>query len=455
MTALEYAKNNYQKFLDTLIEILKIPSVSAQSKHAGDLKKCSEYLKNYLSDLGLKTQIYPTPGHPIVYAEYTEIPDAPTALIYGHYDVQPSDPDNLWKTSAFEPVIEGDNLIARGSADDKGQLMVHVAAIESYLKTEGQVPINFKLVLEGEEEIQSANLDDFLEEHKDMLKSDIAIISDTAMFGRNLPALTFSLRGIAIAEIKVIGPNRDLHSGSYGGAVPNPIHALAEIIAKCHDENYHITVPGFYDDVLDVQDWEHKENSQLPFDENEFLKEVGSEGLVGEKGYSALERKSARPTLEINGIFGGYDGEGTKTIIPSWAGAKITMRLVPQQNPDKICQLLEKYLNQIKPEGVTLEVKTGGGAKPALVDRTNPYLKAAAESLKEGFGRDPFFIREGGSIPIVNVFKEILGVDTILLGFAQPDCNAHSPNEWFDLNDFRRGINSTIHLYQKISNLKV
>jgi acetylornithine deacetylase/succinyl-diaminopimelate desuccinylase-like protein len=454
MNPLEYVEKNQAEFVNTLVELLKIPSVSAQSEHKGDMFDCAQFLIKQLEGIGISARIEKTPGHPIVYAEYITNPGAPTALIYGHYDVQPVDPLNLWKSAPFEPLVENGIMYARGSADDKGQLLIHIKAIEAYMKTEGKVPINFKLVLEGEEEVQSVNLDSFLEENKEMLKCDIAVISDSAMFGPDMPALTISLRGIAIAEIKVTGPNRDLHSGSYGGAVPNPIHELAKIIDRCHDEDYRVTIPGFYDDVLDLEEWERAEFKRLPFKEEDFLKEVGSEGLVGEEGYSSLERKTARPTFEINGIYGGYDGEGSKTIIPSWAGAKITMRLVPNQDPDKVCRLLEKYLHQIKPEGITLDVKTGGGAKPAMVAKDNPYMQAAMQALKEGFGKEPFFIREGGSIPIVNVFKEVLGVDTLLLGFCQPDCNAHSPNEWFGLNDFKRGIISTIKLYKKLAEMR-
>ncbi|HDS01887.1 MAG TPA: dipeptidase [candidate division Zixibacteria bacterium] len=455
MKALEYADKNFDNFVQVLIELLKIPSVSAQSEHKDDMKKCAEFLVDKLRWMGLEPKIFETPGHPVVYAEYINNPQAPTALIYGHYDVQPVDPLELWESPPFEPKIVEDKMYARGSADDKGQIMIHAAAIESFLKTEGSVPINFKIIFEGEEEIQSAHLDTFLEEHKDMLKCDLAIISDTAMFGRDLPALTVSLRGIAIAEIKVVGPNRDLHSGSYGGAVPNPIHELCNIIAKLHDDDHKVTVPGFYDDVVDVADWEREESRKLPFDEKAFLLEVGSKGLVGEKGYTTLERKSARPTLEINGIYGGYSGEGTKTIIPSWAGAKITMRLVPKQDPVKICGLLQKYLTELSPAWVDVQVTTSGGAKPGMVSRENPMMQAAADAIQEGFGKEPLYTREGGSIPIVNVFKEILGVDTILFGFAQPDSNEHSPNEWFDLRDFKRGINSTIHLYKKLAEMKV
>jgi acetylornithine deacetylase/succinyl-diaminopimelate desuccinylase-like protein len=455
MSALEYAENNYDTFLKTLNELLKIPSVSAQSEHKNDMKECANYLVEKLKSIGLVPKLYETPGHPIVYAEYENNPGAPTALIYGHYDVQPVDPLELWDSPPFEPNVVDNKLYARGSADDKGQLLIHAAAIESFLKTEGSVPINFKILFEGEEEIQSVNLDKFIEEHRDMLKCDLAVISDTSMFGRDLPALTVSLRGIAIAEMKVNGPNRDLHSGSYGGAVPNPIHELCKMIALLHDDDYKITVPGFYDDVVEVADWEREESKRLPFDEKAFLQEVGSKGLIGEKGYSTLERKAARPTLEINGIYGGYDGEGTKTIIPSWAGAKITMRLVPKQDPNKICGLLQKYLTEISPDWVDVEITTGGGARPGMVSKDNPIMKAAADAMQEGFGKEPLYIREGGSIPIVNVFKELLGVDTILFGFAQPDSNAHSPNEWFDLNDFKRGIFSTIHLYKKLAEMKV
>ncbi len=455
MNALEYAENNYDNFLKVMNELLKIPSISAQSEHRDDMVKCAEYLVDRLRWMGLDPKIFETPGHPIVYAEYTNNPDAPTALIYGHYDVQPVDPLELWESPPFEPNVVDDKLYARGSADDKGQLLIHAAAIESYLKAEGNVPINFKILFEGEEEIQSVHLDTFIEEHKDMLKCDLAIISDTSMFGRDLPALTMGLRGIAIAEVKVTGPNRDLHSGSYGGAVPNPIHELCKMISKLHDDDYKISVPGFYDDVVDVADWERKESNRLPFDEKAFLQEVGSKGLVGEKGYTTLERKSARPTLEINGIYGGYSGEGTKTIIPSWAGAKITMRLVPDQEPNKICGLLQKYLTEISPECVEVEVTIGGGARPGMVSKDNPIIQAAADAMQEGYDKEPLYIREGGSIPIVNVFKELLGVDTILFGFAQPDANTHSPNEWFDLKDFKLGIYSTIHLYKKLAELKV
>jgi acetylornithine deacetylase/succinyl-diaminopimelate desuccinylase-like protein len=454
MNAIEYIEKNYDKFVQVMIDMLKIPSISAQSEHKQDMLACAEFLMDQLKDIGLEPQLHETPGHPVVYAEYTQNPDAPTALIYGHYDVQPVDPLDLWNSPPFEPEIKDDIIYARGSADDKGQLLIHVKAIEALMKTEGSVPINFKLIFEGEEEIQSVHLDQYLLDNRDRLGCDLAIISDSSMFGPDQPALTYGLRGIAIAEVKVTGPDRDLHSGSYGGAVPNPIHELCKLIDALHDSDYHISVPGFYDDVLPIEDWEKEEFKRLPFDEEAFRKNLDVPGLVGEKGFTTLERKWARPTLEVNGIFGGYSGEGTKTVLPSWAGAKITMRLVPDQNPEKICDLLEKYLLEIAPKEVTVEVTHGGGAPPAKVSKENPIMQAAAEALRKGFQQETFFIREGGSIPIVNSFKETLGVDTILLGFCQPDCNAHSPNEWFSLNDYKRGIMTSTYLYKLLAELK-
>lgn len=454
MNAIEYIEKNYDNFVQTMIDLLKIPSISAQSEHKGDMLSAANFIMKQLSDIGLEPELHETPGHPIVYAEYMKNPDAPTALIYGHYDVQPVDPLELWNSPPFEPEIKDDIVYARGSADDKGQLLIHVKAIEALLKAEGSVPINFKLLFEGEEEIQSVNLDEFLENNKEKLACDLAIISDSSMFGPDQPALTYGLRGIAIAEVKVTGPDRDLHSGSYGGAVPNPIHELCKLIDALHDADYHINVPGFYGDVLPIEDWEKDEFKRLPFDDEAFRKNLNVPGLVGEKGFTTLERKWARPTMEVNGIFGGYSGEGTKTVLPAWAGAKITMRLVPDQDPDKICELLKKYLTEIAPKEVKVDVTTGGGAKAAKVSKDNPIMQAAAEALRKGFNKETFFIREGGSIPIVNSFKELLGVDTILLGFCQPDCNAHSPNEWFSLKDYKRGILTSAYLYKLLAEMK-
>jgi len=456
MSKLEaFVSENEQRFNDLLIDFLRIPSISAQPDMADDVRKGCMFLKDYLEKIGLKPRVYETLGHPILYAEKIVDESKPTALIYGHYDVQPVDPLELWDSPPFEPVIKDGIIYARGSADDKGQLMVHVHALEAYLKTGEELPINIKIVFEGEEEIASENLDGFLEEHKDMLKCDLAIISDSSMFGPKMPALTYGLRGITPVEVKVTGPDRDLHSGSYGGAVANPVNILCTMVAALHDENRKITVDGFYDDVVEVETWEKEEFARLPFDDNAFMKNLKVDALLGEAGYSTLERKWARPTLDVNGIFGGYMGEGQKTIIPSWAGCKITMRLVPNMDPVKIANQLEAYLKKIAPPSVKVEVDKVGGAKAALVSKDNPIMQAAEKALEYGFGAKPFYIREGGSIPIVNVFKELLGVDTILFGLCQPDCNAHSPNEWFGLDDFHGGIKSAIVLYEELSKVKV
>ena len=451
----KYVDQNLQRFDDTLIEFLKIPSISAQPERKGDVRKGCEFLRDYLVGLGLEPKIHETDGHPILYAEYLKAEGKPTALVYGHYDVQPVDPLDLWNSPPFEPVIKDGIIYARGSADDKGQLMAHVHAFEAFLKNGGEIPINVKIVFEGEEETASEHLDQFLEANKAMLKSDLAIISDTAQFGKDMPALTYGLRGIAACEVKVIGPNRDLHSGSYGGAVANPVNILCSLVSQLHDEDRRVTIDGFYDDVADIEGWEKEEFARLPFDEKEYIENLGVDALLGEKGFSTLERKWARPTLDCNGIFGGYMDEGQKTIIPSWAGCKITMRLVPHMDPIKACDQLEAYLQKIAPPSVKVEVTKVGGARAAIVSKENPIMQAGEKALEYGFGKRPFYIREGGSIPIVNVFKELLGVDTILLGLCQPDCNAHSPNEFFGLDDFHRGIKSAVFLYNELAAMKV
>jgi len=451
----EYISQNIKRFDDTLIEFLQIPSVSAQPEHKKDIRAACEFLRNYLSTIGFSPRIIETPGHPILYAEHLKAEGKPTALIYGHYDVQPVDPIHLWDSPPFNPVIKDGIIYARGAADDKGQMMAHVHALETFMHNGGELPINVKLVFEGEEEIASLHLDEFLEKNREMLKSDLAIISDTAQFGKDMPALTYGLRGIAPCEIKVIGPNRDLHSGSYGGAVANPINILCGMIAKLHDNDNRIAVDGFYDDVTPMQDWEREEFAKLPFDEEAYKHDLEVDELMGENGYTTLERKWARPTLDCNGIFGGYMGEGQKTVLPSWAGCKITMRLVPNMDPVKVCDQLEAYLKKIAPPSVRVEVTKIGGGRAAIVSRDNPIMQAAEKALEYGFGRKPFWIREGGSIPIVNTFKELLSVDTILLGLCQPDCNAHSPNEFFGLDDFHRGIRSAVVLYKELSEMKV
>jgi acetylornithine deacetylase/succinyl-diaminopimelate desuccinylase-like protein len=443
---LAYIQANQKKFVNDLIELLKFPSISADSKYKNDVLKCAEYLKVRFESLGLKSKVYPTPGHPIVYAEYLNPANKRTLLVYGHYDVQPVDPLNLWKHPPFEPFIDGEMIYARGASDDKGQLLVHLLAVEAYLKTGQALPVNLKFVLEGEEESGPSHLFDFIPQNKELLKADGVIVSDTAMYSRTLPAITYGLRGIAAAELKITGPDRDLHSGSFGGSIANPITELARLIAKFHDDNYHIKIDGFYDDVRELEPWEREMFGSLPHSDKEWLGKTGSPDVVGEKGYNTLERVWARPTCEINGIFGGYSGEGGKTIVPSWAGCKVTMRLVPDQNPDDIIEKFKKYVTKVTSPAVKLEIFNTVGARPALVQRDNFMIKAAVSALEKGFGTKPVFMREGGSIPIVNTFKEELGLETLLLGFCQNDDNVHSPNERFSLTDFHRGIITAAHL---------
>ncbi len=447
--ALQYIEENRENFIDQLKELLRYPSVSADSKYKDDVAKCAEHVRAKFEGLGLKAKIYPTKGHPIVYAEYSRPENKRTLLVYGHYDVQPVDPLNLWKKPPFEPTIENGNIIARGASDDKGQFLIHLLAVESYLKSGEPVPVNLKFVIEGEEEIASNNLDLFIQQNHDLLKADAVVVSDTAMYGPEVPAITYGLRGIAAAEIKLTGPDRDLHSGSFGGSICNPVTELARLIAKFHGEDYHVQIDGFYDDVRSLEQWERDAFAALPHSEEAYLKKTGSIGLAGEKGFSTLERIWARPTCEINGIYGGYSGEGSKTIIPSWAGAKVTMRLVPDQNPDDILEKFEKFVKKAAPAGVKVEVMKYGGANPAIVGRDSFLVQAATRALQKAYGKEPVFMREGGSIPIVNVFKAELGLDTLLLGFGQHDDNAHSPNEKFSLNDFHRGVITVVHMLEE------
>lgn len=447
--ALKYAEDNRDKFVEELKELLSFPSISADSKYKDDVARCADHVQKKFESMGLVARQYPTKGHPIVYAEYSRPENKQTLLIYGHYDVQPVDPLDLWNKPPFEPHIDNGVIYARGATDDKGQFLIHVLATESYLKANGELPVNLKFVIEGEEEIASDNLEEFIKEQKDLLQADGVVISDTAMYGPEVPAITYGLRGIAAAELKITGPNRDLHSGSFGGSICNPATELARLIAKFHGDDYHIQIDGFYDDVRMLETWERENFAKLPHTEEAYLEKTGSVGIAGEEGYTTLERVWARPTCEINGIYGGYSGEGGKTIIPSWAGAKVTMRLVPDQSPDDILDKFEKYVRKVSPDCVKVEVIKQGGAKPAIVGRDSFLVKGASAALQKAYGREPVFMREGGSIPIVNVFKAELGLDTLLLGFGQHDDNAHSPNEKFSLKDFHRGISTVIHLFDQ------
>jgi len=454
MNPKDYLDRHKKERLDQLFEFLRFPSVSAQSKHNQDIINCAEWLSKHLNDIGLESKIMPTGGHPVVFASRVDSPDKLTVLYYGHYDVQPQEPLELWKTKPFEPEVIEDKIFARGATDDKGQLWTHVKALEAYTATDTALPINIKILIEGEEESGAENLARFVEENADLLKADIVVVSDTAQFGKDKPAVTFGLRGVAFVEVKITGPNRDLHSGSFGGSVANPINVLARIVASLHDDDGRVAIDGFYDNVQPVTDWERQQFAKLPFDEAEYLAGTGAKGLYGEKGYTTLERIWARPTLDVNGITGGYQGEGGKTIIPSWASCKITMRLVPNQKQDEICDKIEKYIRKICPDNVTCEIIKHGGAAAVVVPTDGPWLDAAGKAIKTGFGIEPVFMKEGGSIPVVGTFKDVLGLDTLLLGWGQNDNNAHSPNEHIAVADFERGCYSALALIDELSKVK-
>ncbi len=435
-----------QEAIDELVTLLKIPSISADPEHKDDIRKMAEWLVAKLSGMGVKTKLHETKGHPIVYGERLDKEGAPTILIYGHYDVQPVDPLDEWESAPFEPVIKGGKVIARGASDDKGQFMTHVKALEAWLAEAGSLPINVKMIFEGEEEISSLNLPQFLEANREMLKCDAVVVSDTSQFGPGLPAITYGLKGLAYIEIRVEGPSADLHSGSFGGSVANPANVLAKLIGDMHDEKGRVTIPGFYDDVVDLEEWERKEYAGLPFSEEEYRGIAGVPALWGEEGYSTIERRWVRPTLDVNGIWGGYQGEGAKTIIPARAAAKVSMRLVPNQDPEKITKLFVDYVRKNTPDSIRLEVVPMHGGKPFLIDPNSPIFEKASMAIEKGFGKKPLLIREGGSIPITQTFKDVLGADTLLLGWGQNDDKIHSPNEQFDLGDFHRGTLSAAYL---------
>ena len=446
-----YIEQNRRRYVDELITLLKFPSVSADSKHQGDIQKCADWLVEHFNAMGLSARKMPTAGHPVVYAEWLKAPGKPTVLIYGHYDVQPADPLELWTSPPFEPVEKEGKLWARGSSDNKGQFFAHVKGIEAHLKQNGTLPVNVKLLIEGEEEIASANLEAFIEQNKELLAADIVVVSDSAMAGPDLPAITYGLRGLCYLEVRVQGPNRDLHSGSYGGSVANPCEMLARMIARCKDDNGRVLIPGFYDDVQKVGDEERALLAKVPFDAAADRESIGISKHVGEKGYSVLEWRWARPTFEVNGIFGGYMGEGQKTVLPAWAGAKVSMRLVPNQDPAKVAKAFRSYIDSITPEGVTVTVAPYDGAFPSVVPITGPFVEAATRAVAKGFGKEPIFTREGGTIPVVSTFKKLLGVNTILIGFGQNDDNLHSPNEKYTLGDYQRGILTSAHLLSEMA----
>lgn len=454
MTPSEYLKKTQDQRMKDLFTFLKFPSVSAQPGHKKDLEACAKWLADHMKKIGFKTKIHPTGGHPLVYGEYMVDKKLPTVLYYGHYDVQPPEPFELWKSGPFEPVIRSGYIVARGSADDKGQVFAHLKGLEAVIKATGTLPLNVKFMIEGEEEIASENLPKFMKKNKKMLAADICVVSDTAMFDKKTPAVTFGLRGLAFVEVFVHGPNRDVHSGSYGGAIANPVNQLCKLIGQLHDKDNKIAIPGFYKDVKPLSKWERAEFKKLPYSEKEYLKSAGVPATHGEKGYTTYERAGARPTLDVNGITGGYQGDGAKTIIPAWASAKITMRLVPNQDPDDICDKIEKYLQKLAPKSVKVEVKKHGGARGVVVPTDGPWLDAAATAIKKGFGKEPVYLREGGSIPVVGDFKSMLGLDTVLIGLCQHDDNIHSPNERFRVKDFESGCKIASYLPEEFAKVK-
>jgi acetylornithine deacetylase/succinyl-diaminopimelate desuccinylase-like protein len=454
---LDYLKANQPRFVTELCEFLRFPSVSAQSQHKGDLQACAEWVERHCSQMGLDAQICPTAGHPIVLARTRRSAAndgdgkrRPHFMVYGHYDVQPPEPLELWQTPPFQPRIEGRNLFARGSTDNKGQILAHLKAVEAYLKTGTPLPCDLTFVIEGEEEVGGTHLTKFLKERKAELQCDGVVVSDSGMPDKKNPALTYALRGIIAFEIVVHGPSRDLHSGVFGGSVENPAMALAVLLSKLRDKNGRITVPHFYDDVESLSAYERKQFKRLPTTDSELAKLLGVKKLFGEKGFTATEQRSARPTFEINGLTSGYQGEGSKTIVPAWARAKITCRLVPNQKPAKINKLVCDYLKKLCPPTVRLEIAAGHGADPYLVSPTGTHAQAALRALRAAFGCEPVLLREGGSIPIVNDFKKVLGAETLLLGLGLPDDNAHSPNEKFDLDNFENGQRMSALLWQEL-----
>lgn len=444
----DYVEANKQRFLDELFELLRFPSVSADSKYKEDVLKTADYIAEKLTSAGAdKVEVCPTAGNPIVYGEKIIDPSQPTVLVYGHYDVQPPEPLELWHTPPFEPTVRDGKIFARGACDDKGQMYMHVKAFEVMQNT-GGLPCNIKFMIEGEEEVGSENLGLFVKANKEKLAADVVLISDTAMISLEHPSLETGLRGLSYLEVEITGPNRDLHSGVYGGAVANPATILARMITSLHDENNHITIPGFYDDVLELNKEEREALNKAPFDEAEYKSDLGIDELWGEKGYTTIERTGIRPTLEVNGIWGGYIGEGAKTVLPSKASAKISMRLVPNQQSTTITSLFQKHFESIAPKSVKVKVTPHHGGEPAVTPTDSVAYKAAEKAIEESFGKAPIPCRGGGSIPIVALFEKELGLKTVLMGFGLDSDNLHSPNEKYDIANYYKGI-ETIPLFHK------
>ena len=456
-----YIEENRDQFEKQLFAWLKMSSISTDSAFAEDVRRTADWLEKKLIALGLQTECIETSGHPIIYAESPKIDGAPTVLVYGHYDVQPPDPLDEWLTPPFEPDVRDGKVYARGATDDKGQMLTHVFSTEAWMKTKGQLPVQLKFLIEGEEECGSGGLKEFLAGAYDgdgpriteRLKSDICVISDSSQYGPGQPAITYGLKGITYFELRLKGPSQDLHSGAFGGSVMNPANAITRMLSALVNDDGQVQIPGFYNDVIPVSDQERSQFERLNFDDSEYMKQLGLSELFGEKGYSTLERRWARPTCDINGLWSGYQGEGAKTVLPARAGAKFSFRLVPNQDPAQIHQALQAYLESICPPGIEMELEAIHGAPGFVLPLESPYMDAASAAIEQGFGQKPVFIRSGGSIPVVIYIKELIGVDTLLLGWGQDDDNTHSPNEKFELADFHRGIRASSHLWEELAKI--
>ncbi len=452
-TTLNYIKEHQQRFLDELFNFLSIPSISADSTYRDSVHEAANWLVHQCRKLGIENvQLFPTAGYPVVFASIEVSPSKPTLLIYGHYDVQPPDPLDLWDHPPFEPVVKDGKIYARGASDDKGQMYMHIKALE-VLMSQGELPCNVKILIEGEEEVGSDNLELFVRDHQELLASDIVLISDTSMIANDIPSITVGVRGISYVEVQIEGPNRDLHSGVYGGAVGNPVNILCNMIASLVDEQGKITIPGFYDEVIELNNEERAAIRKKPFDLEAFNRELGVEGSMGEEGYSPVERTAIRPTLDVNGIWGGYIGEGAKTVLPSKAHAKISMRLVPNQRSEHITELFASHFTSIAPKGIKVKVTPHHGGEAAVLSTHSTGYQAAANAMKATFGKDPIPTREGGSIPIVAMFQQVLGIDTILMGFGLDSDAIHSPNEHYGVFNYLKGIETIVQFHQNYADL--
>ena len=450
----DFINVNRDRYIDEMKRYLAIPSISALPEHKGDVRACAEWTADEMRRIGLHhVRLEETLGHPCVYGEWLGAPGAPTILFYGHYDVQPVDPVNLWTSPPFEATIRDGEIYARGSADDKGQVFMHFKAVEAHLKQHGSLPVNMKFLIEGEEEVGSANLDNFIRAHKDLLKADVVVISDSPMFDRGIPSICYGLRGLTYFQIDLRGSKSDLHSGSFGGAVANPAMVLAQMLSQMKDKSGRIKIDGFYEDVVELRQEERDEWARLPFNEKKYKQELGAPKLFGETGYTTLERTWARPTFEVNGLLSGFTGEGAKTVLPALAMAKVSMRLVPNQDPDMIAALFEDYAQKVAPKTVDVKVTRMHGGKPWMASFDNKFIQAAGRAIEQGFGRAPVFTREGGSIPVVATFQEEVGLPSVLFGVGLPDENAHAPNEKLDCDNFHNGIISAAIPYVEIGKL--